>query len=70
MGGGQRTQTGGTQTLLCALPQQMGKSKYATCFLVNQSMKLNVGETKKDPSIGIRARVHLLCAAAPFGIFI
>lgn len=26
-GGGQRTQIGGTQTLHCALPQQMGKAK-------------------------------------------
>ncbi len=41
-GGGQRTQTGGAQTLHCARPRQMGKAKYAACFLVNQPMKLNV----------------------------
>ncbi len=51
MGGGQRTQTGGAQTLHCARPRQMGKAKYAACFLVNQSMKLNVvGRSTERPT--------------------
>lgn len=40
-GGGVRegTQAGDGQTLHCAHRQQMGKTKYAAYFLVNQSMK-------------------------------
>ena len=50
-GGGQRTQTGGAQALHCARPRQMGKAKYAACFLVNQSMKLNVvGRSTERPT--------------------
>lgn len=43
-GSGQRTQTGGAQTLHCARPWQMGTAKHAACFLVNRFMK----EHRKD----------------------
>lgn len=52
MGGGQRTLAGGAQTLHCASPRQMGKAKYAACFLVNQSMKLNVAARSTERPTG------------------
>lgn len=52
VGGGQRTQITVTQTLHCALPQQMGKAKYAACFLVNQSMSLKVEERSIERPMG------------------